>query len=226
MAEEDVISMDLDLLRNYVHRMFLRRSAFAQFIEQTTSITLPKSYTYKVMLERARAQLGDKGLLDALSIDNEDEASSKVDLIPLIVTLEWDHLYKLGNKLGTPVAEKMNRGDLTRIILVTNRLKRLMSIFRDYANEKFIIGIDYNGRIIGPLGVSSLRPFEDIGAAFAIVEFFKRIDQSLLNTIADRAGLRKSTPAETTQKILSELGVSRTFQITSNMILSHELNVD
>jgi len=218
--------MDLDILRNYVHRMFLRRLAFVEFIEGTTGITLPKSYTYKVLLERARTHLGDKGLLDALSLDNEDEALSKIDLIPLLVNLEWAHLYELGHRLGAPVDDRMNRGDLTRKVLVTTKLKKLMSVFKDLANEEFIIRFDYEGRVIGPLGVAALKPEEDISGPIAFVQFFKKMESRLFDAIADRTGLRGSTLAETTQLMLLELGVNRTFQIVSNMILSHQLNID
>lgn len=218
--------MNLDLLRNYVHRMFLRRSAFIEFMERSTAVTLPKSYTYKVLLERARAQLGDRGLLEILSLDSEDEGSYKVDLIPLLVNLEWYHLYELGNRLGAPVDEKMNRGELTRTVLVNSKLVQLLSVFKDLANEEFIVHVNYDGRVIGPLGVTVLKPDEDINAAIALVRFFKAMEQSLLDAILDRAGWRKPTLVERTQRIVSELGVSRTFQIISNMILSHELNVN
>ena len=218
--------MNLDLLRNYVHRMFLKRSAFIEFMEQSTEITLPKSYSYRTLLERARTQLGDSSLLKILSLDNEDEASYKIELIPLLVNLEWDNLYELGNRLSSPVEEKMNRGELTRTILVNSRLMQLMSVFKGLANEEFIVRINFDRRAIGPLGVTILRPDEDVAAAIALVLFLKNKKQPLLDAIFNKVVLRESTSVETTQRIVSEVGVNRTFQIISNMILSHELNVE
>ncbi|UCE15665.1 MAG: hypothetical protein JSV12_07290 [Candidatus Bathyarchaeota archaeon] len=195
-------------------------------MERSTEITLPKSYPYKTLLERARTQLGDSGLLKVLSLDKVDEASHKIELIPLLVNLEWDNLYELGNRLDAPVDEQMNRGDLTRTVLVNSKLMQLMSIFKGLANEEFIVRINYDGRVIGPLGVTVLRPNEDADATIALVLFLKNTKQPLLDAIVNKARLRKSTPVETTQRIVSELGASRTFQILSNMILSQELDVD
>lgn len=143
--------MDLDVLRNYVHRMFLRRSSFVKFMERSASMSLPKSYSYKVLLERSRTQLGDKGLLEILSLDSEKEASYKIELIPLLVNLDWADLHELGNRVGAPVDERMNRGELTRTVLVSSKLERLMSVFKDLANEEFIVRVNYDGRVIGPL---------------------------------------------------------------------------
>jgi len=195
-------------------------------MERSASMSLPKSYSYKVLLERSRTQLGDKGLLEILSLDSEKEASYKIELIPLLANLDWADLHELGNRVGAPVDERMNRGELTRTVLVSSKLERLMSVFKDLANEEFIVRVNYDGRVIGPLGVTILKPGEDIDAAIALVQFFRDIEPPLLNTILDRVGLRKTTPAETTQGTLSKLGANRTFQIMSNMILSQNLKVD
>lgn len=215
--------MNLDVLRNYVHRMFLRKSEFVDFMKESTGLALPKSFSYKAMLERAEKQVGFMNLLKSLSLENETEALEKIDLINLLVYLEYDHLYELGNRLDAPVNKEMNRGDLTRTILVHSKLRRLMSVLKDLANKRFIVVINDEGRVTGPLGVTVLNQGDNIGSANALVQLFKGMQPLLLRKITSKTESSGLTPAETTQLVLSKPGPTRAFQIMSNMILAKEI---
>lgn len=217
--------LDLDILRNYVFRMFLRKKAFVEFMERNASIVLPTSYSFKVILERSRAQIGDKKLLEILSLENEQEALSKIDRIPLFVNLGWENLRKLAGIIKAPIDERMNRGDLTRAILISCKLKRLMSVFENLASKDFIVRVDYDGRVIGPLGVTFLKPRQYIESSIALVRLFKGMNRHLLSKILDRVGLRQPSPAEATQMVLAEPGADKVLQIMTNMILSQVLKV-
>lgn len=222
---EGVSSLDFELLRNYVHRMFMRRSAFAEFMERKTGIKLPKSYSYKIQLERADKLLGSGSLFEALSLRNEQEALEKISLITLFVCIEYNHLYELANRLGVSVNREMNRGDLTRAILVSSKLDSTMPIFKNLAREKFIVVTDFERRILGPLGVTVLKPDDAPSATIVLIRLFREMKLDLMKIITNKMKMKTRAPAETTQEILSDVGVNETFHILSNMILSGELQV-
>jgi len=211
------------VLRDYVHRMFLTRSKFGEFIKSSKGIVIPKSYTYKDMLTRIEEHIGSTNLLEALSLNNEIEAVSKIDLIELFVSLEKEELRELGSRLKAPLKDDMNRGDLTRAILLNTKLDRLMSVFKDFANKKFIIVVDSSGWILGPLGITTLKENDSINSAIVLIRFFKNLESSTLERIAGNVGVKRKSESGKTQGILSRLGSKKTFDVLSNMTLSKKI---
>ena len=215
--------LDLDALRDYVHRMFLTRSKFGEFIKASTGFVLPKSFTYKAMLGRIEEQLGTSSLLETLSLNNETEAIQKINLIELFVNLESEQLRELGTRLKTSLNEDMNRGDLTRAILVNSKLECLLSVFKALATEKFIVTVDSTGLILGPLGITTLKDNDSINAAIVLIQFFKNSETQILDKIAKKVGVKTKSKSEKAQAILSKLGSKKTFDTLSNMILSKQI---
>ena len=123
------MALDYEILRDYIHRMFLARSAFREHMVLRYNITLPqfKSYTYTKLLQNIAAQYGEERLLEMLNISNEEEALQKIEFIPLLVLVDKLNLLDIAEKIKIKSNYRMNRGDLTRTILVNNNISTFVS---------------------------------------------------------------------------------------------------
>ena len=147
----------------------------------------------------------------------------KIDLIELFVCLEHEQLHELGIRLQISLDENMNRGDLTRAILVGSKLSKIMSVFKKLADDKFIVVVDWNGRILGPLGVTELQHNDFINAAMDLIQYFKNLEPSIVEIIAKKAKIEQKSKSGKTQEFLSTVGSNKAFGLISNMILSKKI---